>query len=172
LEDKTLFAEIVLALLEVSDPSFKSKNRLQVTSLAMILTIFEQTNYNITEIKKAVSASKMNLSEFMLSRRQRYALKKTFSSVRKSYSLRLRVFEKQHLPPKRYIGVGYKDKGSRKNIAFDGSPSWQEVASNVRFGEDPQNRARRMLRLSHVSIYDESKSWIRLIHSKLLTSYR
>jgi hypothetical protein len=30
---------------------------------------------------------------------------------------------------KRFIGVGYRDKGTRRNIAHDGSPSWQEVAS-------------------------------------------
>lgn len=30
---------------------------------------------------------------------------------------------------KRFIGVGYKDKGSRQNLAEDGSPAWQEVAS-------------------------------------------
>jgi len=29
--------------------------------------------------------------------------------------------------PQRYIGVGYKDKGSCKDYSFDGSPSWQEV---------------------------------------------
>jgi hypothetical protein len=32
------------------------------------------------------------------------------------------------VPPKRFIGVGYKDKGSRRDPAFDGTPSWQETA--------------------------------------------
>lgn len=32
-------------------------------------------------------------------------------------------------PPVRYIGVGYRDKGTAKNNAVDGSPSWQVVAS-------------------------------------------
>lgn len=32
------------------------------------------------------------------------------------------------LPPKTFIGKGYNDKGSAKNLAFDGSPSWQEVS--------------------------------------------
>jgi len=35
---------------------------------------------------------------------------------------------KAQLPPKKVIGVGYKDKGHRKDPAFDGSPRWQEVA--------------------------------------------
>jgi hypothetical protein len=29
--------------------------------------------------------------------------------------------------PKRYIGVGYRDKGNRKNTAVDGTPCWKEV---------------------------------------------
>jgi len=40
-------------------------------------------------------------------------------------------FKSQWIPPKkveRYIGVGYKDKGSRRFPELDGSPSWQEVA--------------------------------------------
>jgi hypothetical protein len=32
-------------------------------------------------------------------------------------------------PPKPYIGIGYKDKGSRREPALDGSPKWQEVAT-------------------------------------------
>lgn len=41
----------------------------------------------------------------------------------------------RHLPPakvqpKAFIGVGYRDKGSRKDVAYDGSPSWQEVSSH------------------------------------------
>jgi len=34
---------------------------------------------------------------------------------------------------KRFLGVGYKDKGNRKNVAEDGSPSWQEVASSQEY---------------------------------------
>lgn len=30
---------------------------------------------------------------------------------------------------RRFIGVGYKDKGTMKNLAEDGTPSWQEVAT-------------------------------------------
>lgn len=33
-------------------------------------------------------------------------------------------------PSKRFVGVGYKDKGTRKNEAKDGSPHWTEVASH------------------------------------------
>jgi len=32
-------------------------------------------------------------------------------------------------PPKRFIGVGYKDKGTCRDPAFDGSPGWQFYAT-------------------------------------------
>jgi len=44
-------------------------------------------------------------------------------------------------PPKRFVGVGYRDNGHRRNVALDGSPSWQEVAS-VHL-EDP-NKSKRL----------------------------
>jgi hypothetical protein len=34
------------------------------------------------------------------------------------------------IAPKRFLGVGYRDKGSRRDPAQDGSPSWQEVANS------------------------------------------
>jgi hypothetical protein len=34
------------------------------------------------------------------------------------------------IPEGRRIGVGYRDKGSRRNLAEDGSPDWREVARN------------------------------------------
>jgi len=38
----------------------------------------------------------------------------------------------RRFPPKPYIGVGYKDKGNLRNKCHDGTPSWQEVASDER----------------------------------------
>lgn len=34
----------------------------------------------------------------------------------------------KQLPPTKVIGRGYRDKGTYRDPAFDGSPSWQEVA--------------------------------------------
>jgi len=42
---------------------------------------------------------------------------------------------RRRMPPKAYIGVGYKDKGSRRDVAKDGSPKWQEVARVRAFEE-------------------------------------
>jgi hypothetical protein len=35
------------------------------------------------------------------------------------------------IPPKGFIGQGYRDKGARKDVAWDGTPSWQEVATST-----------------------------------------
>lgn len=35
----------------------------------------------------------------------------------------------QKLPPKAYIGVGYKDKGTRRDVSVNGTPGWQEIGS-------------------------------------------
>lgn len=37
---------------------------------------------------------------------------------------------KKFLPQVARIGKGYRDKGSAKNVAYDGSPTWQEVAAH------------------------------------------
>lgn len=38
----------------------------------------------------------------------------------------------RQLPPKRFIGIGYRDKGSRRDRAKDGRPTWQEVAMSLK----------------------------------------
>jgi hypothetical protein len=53
-------------------------------------------------------------------------------------------FKSSWVPPKqvvRYIGVGYKDKGSRRFPELDGSPSWQEVATTLANREREQEEA-------------------------------
>lgn len=49
---------------------------------------------------------------------------------------------KSELPPTRYIGVGYKDKGSARNEAEDASPNWKDVASRAAY---LQRRLREIL---------------------------
>jgi len=44
---------------------------------------------------------------------------------------------------KRFLGVGYRDKGTMKNMATDSSPSWQEVA-NARI-EPPTSEERDLV---------------------------
>lgn len=42
------------------------------------------------------------------------------------------VMEKKRWPAQPFIGVGYKDKGTRKNVAQEGSPDWKTVWPTLR----------------------------------------
>lgn len=42
---------------------------------------------------------------------------------------------KSSFPPKRFIGKGYGDKGSLRNLALDGSPAWQELSSAATYND-------------------------------------
>lgn len=67
--------------------------------------------------------------EPMLPTRAAYFGLKGQKNLRSGFSL---VFEdeilQRKIPEGRRIGVGYRDKGSRRDPAFDGSPDWRDVA--------------------------------------------
>jgi len=52
---------------------------------------------------------------------------------KKDYHCQLKYGEPLIPKAKNRIGVGYRDKGNAKNSALDGSPSWQEVATDEWF---------------------------------------
>lgn len=73
---------------------------------------------------------KKDLEGFILPRRN---LQNQYRLVRKYVTIKnqsLGIVTKE-LPPKKYVGKGYTDKGTAKNSAKDGSPSWQEVAMSL-----------------------------------------
>lgn len=52
--------------------------------------------------------------------------------LRKSYSISFNdTIEPTKIRTPRYVGVGYRDKGTCRNSAIDGSPSWKEVGSEA-----------------------------------------
>lgn len=69
------------------------------------------------------------------------------------------------LPPTRYIGVGYKDKGSARNEAEDASPGWQEIASSV-------SNLERKISETIEKLYGESSGQNKLKLAKLIKSFR
>jgi len=81
----------------------------------------------------------------LLPSKQAYFGLKGQRNIRSGFEIQLN----RHLPPvrvrpKAYIGVGYRDKGTRRDLAKDGSPSWQEVSSHNfelerRAEEDPES---------------------------------
>jgi len=175
-ERQLLLNEVILALLEVSDPSFKEKYAQQVRLLAVLLSIFNQGGFSWNKVRPEISKLRMSLDQIILKDRQFFATQRTFLPALQAWKHRLKRTNYSKIPPKRYIGVGYKDKGSRKNDAYDGTPTWQEVAYSLQTESEKQsflesNSVRRILTWSHRPIYDESYSWIRLIHRKLASGF-
>lgn len=68
----------------------------------------------------------------LFSRRYYYAVE---GQAQKLYETFIKQRYPKTFPPKTYIGKGYGDHGTAKNKAFDGSQSWQEVASDQEYQE-------------------------------------
>lgn len=126
------------------DKQFAEKYGKSVLTLSEIL---KQTNLSrglsvgaMINLKKKIV---MNLDAFIYPSRN---LDQISSLVKSSF--RVRSYKEQgiptkEIPPKAFIGIGYRDKGTARNPAEDGSPSWQEVATFV------SNSMRRIEELFH-----------------------
>jgi len=87
------------------------------------------TTVSVTRMKYLSNVLKSNLEGFYYPRRNtlnQYRLCKGLFNVRAAAPQGRLVSQ---LPPQAYIGKGYRDKGTAKIPAEDGSPSWQEVAA-------------------------------------------
>lgn len=63
------------------------------------------------------------------------------SKVKDSFSLeKIKSRDRRFEKPKSFIGKGYTDKGTLRNPALDGSPSWQEVSKSSKILPLPGER--------------------------------
>lgn len=113
------------------DPHFQEKFGKDLTILTEILKgmRFYPSSFRYT-VKVLAGKIRKSLENFIYPRRNLHGIElhvKGHYQVlphRESGSLR------KNLPEKRRIGVGYRDKGHRRDPAWDASPSWQEVAQS------------------------------------------
>jgi len=97
--------------------------------------ILKQTNFSRGATEGAIGSLKLKL----LDKLERFLYPKRNMGhiellIRKSFytrSYKEEGVETKSLPPKRYIGIGYRDKGTAREPEKDASPKWQEVASYV-----------------------------------------
>lgn len=102
------------------------------TSLEVVSTILKQINFQ-TEIPERTilllhQKIKEHLQKFVFPHRN-------FSHIEAQYKRLYQLtnyvpsgIPNSQLPPKTFVGKGYRDKGSARNLALDGSPKWQEVS--------------------------------------------
>jgi hypothetical protein len=98
-------------------------------------TILKNTNLSRGLTKGAAKSLKRKLREALIDNLYKERnIKQISEKVMDSFttkSWRPPGIETKLLPPKRYIGIGYRDKGSARDPAQDGTPSWQEIASYI-----------------------------------------
>lgn len=127
----------------LKDENFRLKFGSDLESLAKLLKGFNLSpKSNKLNMRTLSSQMKQEITNFLYPLRN---LSTVWTHVQKMYFVteyieqgRLRKF----LPPKAYIGKGYTDKGTAKDPAYDGSPSWQTIASTYVNFEDMINETK------------------------------
>lgn len=114
-----------------TDVDFKKKfGRTLDVSAKLIKEVNLSQGLSSKALRRLATKTKSKLEAFIIPKRNFASWKMRFdSSVVLITSKPLGVSTKT-LPPERYIGIGYRDKGTAKNPAVDGSPSWQEIAQS------------------------------------------
>jgi hypothetical protein len=104
--------------------------------LTKILKGFQYSNRtDLKSIRKLGVILEEKLQGFYLPKRNTLT---ELSKQEDSYSIKPFVSKgtlNKNIPPKVRIGKGYTDKGTARDPAIDGSPSWQEVANSDIDGE-------------------------------------
>lgn len=110
------------------DPGFQKKFGTDLLILAKILKETRFSYQNFPHTLKILSVKLQILHEsFAFPRRNLQGIE---IHVRGKFHVvmhRESGVPRNQIPPKPYIGVGYRDKGSKRDKSIDGSPSWQEV---------------------------------------------
>jgi len=88
-------------------------------------TLYSQPNSRMIWSKAVVSSSFFSGGLFSACA---FYGRRTFFNVKTVLRKINRNLRKKSRPPNR-IGVGYRDHGTARDVAYDGSPSWQEVAA-------------------------------------------
>jgi hypothetical protein len=110
------------------DPSFHEKFNSSLEELSKILTI---TRFNVDSIPSSIvelSRRCLTLESFLIPKRNFQGSWKHVVGKFEILSCKPTGIPTKCIPPKPYIGVGYKDKGNYRNQALDGSPGWKTVA--------------------------------------------
>lgn len=109
--------------------NFRIKFGEDLESLAKILKGFRVASKTTElDVQKLGEQMKSKLTKFHLPERNLSTVEKHVKSYYSLHPMKSLGRPVKELPPKAYVGKGYTDKGTARNPAKDGSPSWQEVA--------------------------------------------
>lgn len=110
---------------------FNSKFGKSLEDLAIILRTLNLNKFSQDKIQNLKGRIKTELGDFQIPSRNYQSFKQRFEGTFHLVFANPQGVPVKNLPPVRYIGVGYKDKGSASKPEFDGSPNWKEIASSA-----------------------------------------
>lgn len=131
LDEFLVLCELYYQLVESNDPTFQKKYSNWLVELKWFFSRSGEFQvFPIQVLEEHRPTMVKHLGEFLPSGTAYFGLKGN-RQLRNSWSLILlsQVVQHKRRFAKRVIGVGYKDKGSRRPD-HDGSPDWREVASH------------------------------------------
>lgn len=137
-EAVTLFVafERVVELIE-KDPTARQK---YAQEIFIFRAVFQSLDFLVQlDPAKRLSFFRKNYGFYrgkLFSRRYYFALE---GQAKQLYQTFIKRRFPKKFPPKAFVGKGYGDHGTAKDKAFDGSPSWQEVATDERFRDLPES---------------------------------
>lgn len=130
---KWMFIELAIVhLTHLRDIPFMTKYEKEITSLYSIYLVIKDINKKNDRIQWVDPELLFIVTEFPLALfhlRTLPQLEEIFNVKR--FLKRVNRNLQKYPPRPRFIGVGYKDYGDRRDPSYDGSPSWQEVASSL-----------------------------------------
>jgi hypothetical protein len=90
-----------------------------------------RTDFTDRALRRFGTRVRNNLAELLIPKRNFRQVDRRYCGFVQPIDPTLRSLERRSKKlQKRRIGIGYRDKGTLKNLAVDGSPSWQEVATH------------------------------------------
>jgi hypothetical protein len=131
LDEFIILFELYYNLREEQDPSFVKKYSEWFIQTEYIFKTIARGKCFPMRFKKREKADELAFyMRSVIPSKSAYFGLKGQRNLRNSYSILLNNhLPPAKVPPKSYVGVGYRDKGTRKKD-HDGNPSWQEVASH------------------------------------------
>jgi len=98
---------------------------------SFFLELGRATHFPVRLCQENITEHLLKQMSPLLPSKQAYFGLKGQRNIRLGYEVQLNSsLPPVRVRPKAYIGVGYRDKGTRRDLAKNGSPSWQEVSSH------------------------------------------
>jgi hypothetical protein len=130
LEEYLTLFHLYYDLTEITETNFLAKHsKFLEKSFELLKLLQEVTSFPVILKQGQDQALVKLLGQNLPTKREYFGLAGQ-RDLRKSFKLVLNdTIVPRKLPPKRFLGVGYKDKGTCRKLAEDGSPGWQSIAT-------------------------------------------